>query len=186
MFSAWSVVRKDTPKMRKREREKGQGERERATASLECRACIYAHPHDLMHTVIRYTEGLGSLSLLSSSRSVSARRHLFFPRSNNSWGQPFWELAAARSYCSIVTLNARLRSWSRRSNILLAYFIPRSVFIFYFITFLILFFAIFFLLNAQKQSVSLIAKSKMWTMKRNIADTFLALTCLFSLIFFFF
>lgn len=109
------------------EDEKREREREN-DGELGVRARIYTHPHDLMHTVIRYTEGLGSLSLLSSSRSVSARRHLFFPRSNNSWGQPFWELTAARSYCSIVTLNARLRALSCCTNILPAFLIPRSVF----------------------------------------------------------
>lgn len=51
-----------------------------------------------------------ALSLLSSSLRVAwARRHLFFLRSNNSWGQPFWELAAAPSYCSTVALKRRLR-----------------------------------------------------------------------------
>lgn len=54
------------------------------------------------HRRVRYTESLGSVSPLLVAW---ARRHLFFPRSNNSWGQPFWELAAARSYCSTVALN---------------------------------------------------------------------------------
>lgn len=68
-------------------------------------AYVSTHPHLTytpirVHTV-RYTKkSLGSVS----PRVAWARRHLFFPRSNNSWGQPFWELVAARSYCSTVTL----------------------------------------------------------------------------------
>lgn len=60
MFSVWSVVREDMP-TEERERE-GKRERERQTAA----ARMHIHIRDLydrMHTKIRYTEGLGSVSL---------------------------------------------------------------------------------------------------------------------------
>lgn len=69
-------------------------------------ACVSTHPH-FTYTSNKYRwcalytkKSFGSVS----PRVAWARRRLFFPRSNNNWGQPFWEIAAARSYCSTVTL----------------------------------------------------------------------------------
>lgn len=116
MFSVRSVVREDMSKTKERG---GEKQRKRNDSRVCAREYIYIrHSYSRKQTKIRYTEGLGSVSPL---RVAWARRHLFFPRSNNSWGQPFWELAAAPSYCSTVTLNMRLRervrqifsSWNR-------------------------------------------------------------------------
>lgn len=96
----------------------GKREKERngdCTYAYTCMRLIWSHAHE--DTLYRRPW----LRLSSSLRVAWARRHLFFPRSNNSWGQPFWELAAARSYCSTVALNARLRE-----RVIHEYFIRNS------------------------------------------------------------
>lgn len=44
----------------------------------------------------------------TTPRRAPLSSFVFSPPSNNSRGQPFWELAAARSYCSTVSLNLGL------------------------------------------------------------------------------
>lgn len=92
--------------------DEGERERERGGRmyAYTCMRLIRSHAHE--DTLYRRPW----LRLSSSLRVAWARRHLFFPRSNNSWGQPFWELAAARSYCSTVALNARLRASELSAN----------------------------------------------------------------------
>lgn len=77
-------------------------------------AYVHTHTSHTHATRRTYTKkSLGSVSPLVAW----ARRHLFFPRSNNSWGQPFWELAAARSYCSTEVL----KLWILKQDIFFIY-----------------------------------------------------------------
>lgn len=121
MFLVRSVVYEWIHRRWKKKEER-ERERPRVHAYIYIYHMYVSYKCVCTHTVVHaYEDTLYRgpwLCLSSSSRVEWARRHLFFPRSNNSWGQPFWELTAARSYCSTVALNARLRDrWKLLSNI---------------------------------------------------------------------